>query len=105
VLTQVAHDTLALIEIDGGAFVVVITRCDRRNASTSGSSAAVRTSSPIRHAGAGVAVNDRIDVRPRFVNRTVDHVARLVDAVVGRRFPDDLAFDVDLDQARCVISL
>jgi hypothetical protein len=50
-------------------------------------------------------VNDRIDVRPRFVNRTLDHVARLVDAVVGRRFPDDLAFDVDLDQARCVISL
>jgi DNA ligase (NAD+) len=29
----------------------------------------------------------------------VDHVARLVDAVVGVGFPQDVALEVDLDQA------
>ena len=46
----------------------------------------------VQHAG---------DVRARLVDRTVDHVARFVDAVVGLRFPNDLALDIDFGEARC----
>ena len=40
------------------------------------------------------------DVRPRFVDGTVDHITGNVDAVIGIGLPDDVALDVDLHQAR-----
>src|SRR5437764_1445148 len=46
----------------------------------------------VQHAG---------DIRARLVDRTVDYVARFVDAVVGLRFPNDLALDIDFGEARC----
>ena len=35
-----------------------------------------------------------------MVDGAVDHVARLVDAVIGIGFPQDVTFKIDLDQAR-----
>jgi hypothetical protein len=53
-----------------------------------------------RNAGTGMGVQHAGDVRPRLVDRAVDHVTRFVDAVVGVRLPDDRALEVDLHQAR-----
>ena len=45
----------------------------------------------VQHAG---------DIGTRLVDGAVDDVARFVDAVVGLGLPDDIALDIDLDQAR-----
>src|SRR6188472_566292 len=34
----------------------------------------------------------------RPMNGAVDHITRLVDSVLGFRLPQDLAFDIDLDE-------
>ena len=38
-------------------------------------------------------------VGPRAMDRAVDHVAGLVDVIVGVRLPDDVAVEVDLGEA------
>ena len=53
-----------------------------------------------RHAGAGMGVQHAGNVRPRFMNGAVDHIAGNVDGVIGVRLADDVAFDIDLHQAR-----
>ena len=93
-------DALALVEVDRRALVVVVAdvadEADRGLRQRQQPAFHRRH----RHAGAGVGVQHAGDIRPRLVDRAVDHVARLVDAVVGVGLPDDLALDVDLHQAR-----
>ena len=55
-----------------------------------------------RDAGAGVGVDHSVEVRPRPVDAGVDDVARRVDPRAG--IVDRRAVQVDLDQARGVIS-
>ena len=40
------------------------------------------------------------DIGARLVDGAVDHVARLVDAVVGRGRPDDIALNIDFHEVR-----
>src|SRR4051812_25483513 len=100
VLAEIADDPLALVEIDRRPFVVVIADvADEADRSLR------QRQQPALHgrhrdAGPGVGVQHAFDLRPRLVDRAVDHVAGLVDAVVGVGLGDDLALDVDLDQAR-----
>ena len=46
-------------------------------------------------------VQHALHLGPGAMDGAVDHVARYVDAVIGVRLCDDVAFEVDLDQARC----
>ena len=96
---EVAHQPLALVELDRGAFVVVI--ADMPDEAHRGLR---QRQQPAfhrrhRHAGARMRVHHAGDLGPRLVDGAVDHVAGLVDVVVGRGLPDDLAVDVDLHQA------
>ena len=54
-----------------------------------------------RHSGARMGVDHALHIDPGFVDRTVDHKAGAVDAVIGIRLPDDIPLDINLDQARC----
>src|SRR5215468_3078801 len=47
-----------------------------------------------------MSVQHTLHLGPCLVDRAMDHIARYVDAVVGVGLPDDIAFNVDLDQAR-----
>ncbi len=97
---EVLDDALALVEIDRRSLVVVI--ADMADEADRGLRQRQQAAFHRRHrdAGAGVGVQHACDLRPRLVDRAVDHVAGLVDAVVGVGLPDDLALDVDLHQAR-----
>ena len=46
----------------------------------------------VKHAG---------DIRPGFVNGAVNDIAGKVDAVIGIGLGNDVALDVDFDEARC----
>jgi hypothetical protein len=47
-----------------------------------------------------VGVYDAFQFGACAVDRAVNHITRLVDAVVGVRFPQNVALKVDLDQIR-----
>ena len=97
---EIVDDALALVEVDGRALIVVIAdMADEPHRGLRQRQQPARHRRH-RHAGAGVGVEHAGDVRPRLVDGAVDHVTGFVDAVVGVGLPDDLALDVDLDQAR-----
>ena len=98
--TEVAHQRLALGEVDRRTLVIVIAdvamkadRGLRHRQEPAGHGGD-------RHARAGVGVQDALDLGAGLVDRAVDHVAGCVDPVIGVRLPDDVAFEVDLDEAR-----
>ena len=97
---EIAHQPLALVEIDRRALVVVVAdvavEADRGLRQRQQPALHRRD----RHAGARVGVQHAGNVRPRLVDRAVDHIAGVVDAVVGVGLADDVAVDIDLDQAR-----
>jgi hypothetical protein len=97
---EILDDAFTLVEVDGRSFIVVI--ADMADEPHRGLR---QRKQPARHrryryAGTGMGMEHAGDVRPRLVDRAVDHVTRFVDAVVGVGLPDDLALDVDLHQAR-----
>src|SRR5262249_36171569 len=53
-----------------------------------------------RHAGAGMRMQHAGNIGAGPMDRAVNHISGFVDVVVGLRFPENLAVDMDFDQAR-----
>ncbi len=98
---EILHQPLALIKVDRRSFIVVITdvadKADGRLRHRQEPALHRRN----RHAGPCMGVQHASDVLPRLVDRAVNHIARDIDAVIGVGLGNDVALDIDLDQARC----
>ena len=97
---KIAHQALALVQVGRRAFIVVVAdvadETDRRLVERQQAALHRRD----RHAGTRVRVHDAGDFLARAMDAAMDHVARLVDVVVGVGLPHDVAVEVDLHQAR-----
>ena len=97
-VAEVLDQALALLQVQRGAFVVVIGDVAEAHARLRDVAHEAAFHRGHRHAGQRVGVDHAIDVVARRVHRAVNHVAGLVDTVVGG-VENDFAVDVDLDHA------
>ena len=100
VRAEILHDPLALIEIDRRPLIGVIT-----DMAMEADAGLVEGQQPAlhrrdRHPCARMRVQHAFHVGARLVDGAVDDVARFVDAVIGVGLVQDVAFEIDLHEAR-----
>ncbi len=97
-VAEVADQSRALVEIEGDALVVVVADpiVEHRRMLVDVQQAFLQAGDG--DAGAGMRVQDAVDLRPRHVHGAVDDEAGVVHGITG--VLDDVALVVDLDQAR-----
>ena len=99
VVAEVAHQPVALVEVERDAFVVVVAGAAEelhRHLVQRQQALLLRRH---RHAGRGVAVHDALRIVARHVHRRMDGEARIVDPGLLELL-DGVAFGIDGDQAR-----
>ena len=97
---EIVNEPLALVDIDRRAFIVMV--ADMADEADRGlrqwqESALHRRH---RHARPRMRMQHAGDIRPRLVDGAVNHITGDIDAIIGVRLDDDIAFDIDLHQAR-----
>jgi len=97
---EVRDQALLLPAVEGGALVVVIGKVPVKAHRRLRERQQPFLQRRHRDAGRGVRVHHAVRVLPRFMDRAVDDVSRSVHRIAVIGFLDDVARQVDLDQAR-----
>ena len=97
---QVSDQTLALFQINGRSLKIMVAQVTHEAHRRLGHGQQTTNHARDRHTRSGVGVDHAIDIVASLVDGAVDHIPRLVDAVIGVWFVEDVAVDVDFDKTR-----